>query len=655
MARRMTDMQHPRDALTIPQLILACAETYGDLPAFATRRRGAPWLPLSFRELADKGESLAAGLMSLGVHPGEPIGILSDNRMEWILAEAGIQLCGGISTPRGTDVTDEDLLHILDHAEVRICFLESPRELRRLRKLISRLPMLRTLILLTGDEADGESVLTLQALEARGRDTLKKHPLLVQARMERIGPNELFTLIYTSGTTGHPKGVMLTHANIMSQVRNTPLTLSCTDRVLSILPIWHVFERMFEMFALSQGVCTYYTSLRYLGQDLLNVEPTFMGSAPRLWESLHDKILQGVREAHPMRRLLFHTAFGIANLHHQSLRCLHGEDPEPPALPRPLQQLRKGILALRMALLLPFYGFFNASVLEAVRLKAGGCLKATISGGGALPAHIDHFFTTIGITVLEGYGLTETSPVLAVRVPGKRVPRTVGPVIPGTEVRIVSLENGEILYPDPQHPQGGRHCRGEIQVRGPQIMLGYRNQPELTAAVLSKEGWFRTGDIGMVTWNDCLRILGRCKSTIVLRNGENVEPEPLEARVLQCPLIDQVFVCGQDQKHLYALVVPNPEACRAAGFSEDGLEALAGSDALRLRILKEMKSLLSDTQLVSRHAKIQNIALLDTPFAVGDELTNLFKLKRHVIASKYADRLKRLFADDEPPAGKERT
>ena len=646
-------MDLPSSVTNLPQLFRYSADRFDALPAFAARPRGGLWEPLTFRELYERGCRVGAGLISLGVGKGEPVGVFSDNRIEWIQVEAGIQMCGAVTTPRGTDVTDEELVHILDHAAIRVCFVETPRMLARVERLTPRLSMLRYLILMTGEGADGTEVLDLPTLDARGATCLAEEPDVVAARVAQVGPDDLFTLIYTSGTTGHPKGVMLTHANILSQVRHVPLTLSCTDRVLSILPIWHIFERMFEVFTLSQGVCTYYTSIRTLGRDLQDVEPTFMGSAPRLWESLHHRITQGIREAHPLRRLLFHTAYFIAGLHHASMRALRNEEPEPPRLPGALQTLRKAVLAVRMGLLIPFYGFFNAAVLEAVRQKAGGSLKATISGGGALPAHIDRFFSTIGIQVLEGYGLTETSPVLAVRVAGKCVPRTVGPMIPGTEVRITDLESGRILYPDADAPGGGTHLRGEIQVRGPQVMKGYRNQPELTAGVLSAEGWFRTGDIGMVTWNGCLRILGRCKSTIVLSNGENVEPEPVEARVSQCPHVDQVYVCGQDRKHLYALIVPDLEVFQAEGHAAKDLAALAADDAVRVLILREVKAALADASVVSRHAMVRDIALVPKAFEVGEELTNLHKLKRHVIEKQHAALLREVYAAEDG-GGKER-
>ena len=214
---------------------------------------------------------------------------------------------------------------------------------------------------------------------------------------------------------------MLTHANMMSQMQAISIRLSCTDRVLSILPVWHIFERVFEVFTVASGVCIYYTSIRHLGDDFKNVEPTFMGSAPRLWENLHQRILRNVRDAHPMRQLLFHTAVFLSRQYKSSLSFLYDNRLKLQSSSRARWAFFAPFHALRWVLVMPFYGFFNVAVLEAVRLSAGGSLKATISGGGALPSEIDRFFNDIGIPVLEGYGMTETAPFISVRLQEKPV------------------------------------------------------------------------------------------------------------------------------------------------------------------------------------------------------------------------------------------
>jgi long-chain acyl-CoA synthetase len=460
--------------------------------------------------------------------------------------------------------------------------------------------------------------------------------------MEGIRAEDLFTLIYTSGTTGTPKGVMLTHANMMSQIPAIPIQLTYTDRVLSILPIWHIFERVFEVFTIASGVCTYYTSIRTLAEDFKNVEPTFMGSAPRLWENLHDRILKNVRDAHPMRQLLFHTAYFLSRQYKSSLYFMK----DYVLKTTPASRLRWAALvplhALRWTLVMPLYGFFNVAVLEQIRLSAGGSLKATISGGGALPAEIDRFFNYIGIPVLEGYGMTETSPVISVRTEQQPIPGTVGPLVSQTEVRIVDPESGQQLYPDETRPDGGRGRRGEIQVKGPQVMKGYYKQPELTARTI-EDGWMKTGDLGMITFNDCLKIMGRSKSTIVLLSGENLEPAPIEMRLTQSRYIDQCMLVGQDRKNVAAMIVPDPEEFRRDGFDAERLDELCRDAGVKTIIEKEIKTLISVNAGFKPYELIRAFRLLPEPFKKGEELTSLFKIRRHVVQEKYAGLIEEMY------------
>lgn len=620
----------------LAELYCVAAERFGALPAFATRRGKSSWEPLSFQSLYRRGRAVGEGLIALGVGAREPVGLFSDNRVEWILADAGIQLAGAVNTPRGVDLTDQELIHIVNHSGMKAAFVESPQMARRCRDLSEQMPALQILIQLDTHRDPPDGVRRLDDLETLGRERIERGSAEVDARTADIRREDLFSLIYTSGTTGQPKGVMLTHANIMSQVDCVPLELSCTDRALSILPVWHIFERMLEIFCISRGACTYYTSARRFGEDLQEVEPTFMGSAPRLWESLHHRILSTVAKAHPIRRALFRIALFLGTHYRDALFVLRDQDLRVEPAPWARILLRKAWAALKWTLVLPWYGFFNAAVLETVRQKAGGSLKGTISGGGALSPEIDRFFNSIGIPVLEGYGLTETSPVVAVRTPEQLVCGTVGPLIPQTEVRIADLDSGAILYPDPSCADEGRGRRGAIQIRGPQVMLGYYRDPATSAEVLSEDGWFHTGDLGMITFNDALKILGRSKATIVLKNGENVEPEPIELQLKLNPLIEECVVLGQDAKQLCALILPDRSACREAGFAADSLPELVRRTDLRDRIREDIRQAMKDPSKFKRYEVVHDFRFLEQPLEVGVELTNLFKLKRHAIHERYA-------------------
>jgi long-chain acyl-CoA synthetase len=274
-------------------------------------------------------------------------------------------------------------------------------------------------------------------------------------------------------------------------------------------------------------------------------------------------------------------------------------------------------------------------VLKKLRAVVGGEFRGTISGGGALQPHVDEFFNFIGIPVLEGYGMTETSPVLAVRTWNNLVIGTVGPFFPDTQIRIVDLNTREILFPDPKRPGEGRGLRGEIHVKGPQVMRGYYKNPEQTERVL-RDGWMNTGDIGMVSFNDCLKILGRSKDTIVLLNGENIEPVPIEARLVQSAFIDQCMVVGQDRKALGALIVPSMEHFRQAGVEASSVEELITRPEAQRLVEDDIRDFISSAAGFKPFERITAWRFVPKAFEVGDEMTSTFKLKRHIIADRYA-------------------
>lgn len=637
-------------APNLAELYRSAAERYDSLPAFATRRKEFDWVPVSFRELYERGLDLATGLIELGVEAREHVGLFSDNRFEWILADYGVQLCGAADVPRGRDITDEEMVYIINHSRMQVAFIETDKLLQKVLRLRDELPDLREIILLDPKGQADKNVRKLFDVMAAGKDLRRKGDNRAEARISDIRPDDLFTLIYTSGTTGKPKGVMLTHANMMSQMKVIPISLDCTDRVLSILPVWHIFERVFEVYTISCGVCTYYTNIRTLAEDLKNVEPTFMGSAPRLWENLHHRILNKISEAHPMRRALFHIAYFLGRHYKDSIFHLTGNDLRLTPKPAWKRVLFLPLHLLRWLFVVPWYGFFNAAVLEPIRLSAGGSLKATVSGGGALPVEIDKFFNNIGIPVLEGYGMTETSPVLAVRTEDDLVVGTVGPPVHDTMVRIVDLETGGVLYPNDNSPYKGRGLRGEIWVRGPQVMQGYYRDTELTEKTI-QDGWLRTGDLGMITFNDCLKILGRSKATIVLSSGENLEPEPIEMRLNQSPYIENCMLVGQDQKNVGALIVPNIDEFQKNGIAADTLAGLSNNDNAIKIIRKEIREMISIHNGFKSFEQIQKFRLLPEKFEVGVELTNLYKLKRHIIQDKYTEMIREMYSPETVTAG----
>ncbi|MCX7868473.1 MAG: AMP-binding protein, partial [Terrimicrobiaceae bacterium] len=432
---------------------------------------------------------------------------------------------------------------------------------------------------------------------------------------------------------------------------NLPFSLRSGERALSILAVWHSYERVFEMVTTSMGVCTYHTSIRTLAGGLKSVEPHVMASAPRLWESLYQKLMARVETLPPPRRRLFHMARAAGCAVRNAERFFRGQELDVTGRNLAENLARAAFHASRWLLYRVPLAVLEPLVLAKLRKAVGcGCFRGTISGGGALQPHVDEFFNSIGIPVLEGYGLTESCPVLAVRTWNNLVIGTVGPPFPETEIRIVDLTTGEVLFPDRSRRDGGRGRRGEILARGPQIMRGYYKDAEGTAKVL-RDGWLSTGDIGMITFNNCLKILGRCKDTIVLLNGENVEPVPIENRLTSSPLIESCMVTGQDQKHLGVLIVPSIEGFRAAGISAANLAELAARPEAAHLLEKEIRSLISPEAGFKPFERIAAFRMLPRPFEPGRELTATLKLRRHVISETYSSLLLEMHGQEGQKAG----
>jgi long-chain acyl-CoA synthetase len=623
-------------AKNIADLYRLVAGVYEDRPAQARRERHGEFVSRSYGEFYKDACALGTAFIELGLEARQHVAIISDNRPEWLVCDAATLLCGAADVPRAADTTEQEISFIVAHSDAVLLVAENKHVLRRVLAVRADLPAVRHLILLEGDPPEGSGVLKLGDLLERGRHLRAAGDRTLEARLEGIRGDDLFTIIYTSGTTGTPKGVMLTHDNMMSQVRYLPFDLAPGDRVLSILPVWHSYERVFEMVTVSRGACTYYTSLRTIAEDLRKARPTWMASAPRLWEGLYNRIRQNVAQAPPLRRALFRAAYHCSRQYESALffltGCrldLHGRS-----------WLESLALATQSLLVLTLYAvprkLLDALVLKKLRDVVGGEFKGTVSGGGALPPHVDEFFNYIGIPVLEGYGMTETSPVLAVRTWRKLVIGTVGPCWPHTEIRIVDQATGAVLYPAAGFRDGGRGIKGEIHAKGPQVMKGYYKNPEATEKVL-QDGWMNTGDLGMVTFNDCLKILGRSKETIVLLSGENVEPVPIEARLLESRFIEQCMVVGQDEKHLGALIVPSLEALQQEGFGVTSLAEAEADPKIAEVIGADVRRLVSREQGFKPFEFVLAWQFVPKAFEVGDELTGTFKHRRHVITGKYAE------------------
>ncbi len=362
--------------------------------------------------------------------------------------------------------------------------------------------------------------------------------------------------------------------------------------------------------------------------DLQIVQPTFMGSAPRLWESIYQGIMANLEKAPASKRSLFYLAYSISNNFHSALRFIRFLEIDLIGR-NSIQSFFFGLyqFAVFLTLFIPNL-ILDFLVLSKIRNATGGKLRGTLSGGGALPKHIDEFFNNIGIPLFEGYGLTETSPIISIRTFEKLIIGTVGPIYANTEIRLIDINNGKQIYPG----SNGIGVKGEIHIKGPQVMKGYYKNKEATAKVIN-DGWFNTGDLGVMTYNNCLKIVGRSKETIVLLSGENVEPTPIENMLLQSEFIDQCMVVGQDKKFLTVLIVPKLDKFKQ---NSSTLESLSGDKEAQRIIREEIKKIVSGENGFKSFERIQDFRLIPKAFELGDELTAKLSVKRHVVNEKYS-------------------
>ena len=605
-------------------------------------QRSALWVPsrsgfeeVTYARLGRLVREMGLGLIQLGLREREPVAIISDNRFEWLISDLAISSIGCVDVPRGSDSVGREIAYILNHSEARVVMVEDERQLRKVEGIRDECPKVEKIIVLDEAYKGGESkgFLPFDSVLKKGRALADRGDRRFDKRWQAIRGEDLATIIYTSGTTGNPKGVMLSHANMMHNVRVLPplIHLGAEDRFVSILPSWHSFERIVEYVGLSKGSLLAYSKpvRKILLRDLKLVRPTFMAAVPRVLEGIHSGVMGRVNKEGALRRWIFRLALWVGGRYQWARTVLAGQEAEYVERSPGARALHRLAAWSTRLLLGRLHRRLDAAVLSKIREGTGGALRGIVSGGGALPDHVEDFFRAVGLPVLEGYGLTETSPVVAVRTLERQVPHTVGPPIPETEIRVVD-EKGMVLPP-------GK--KGVVQIRGPQVMVGYHRDPDETKKAIDPDGWFDTGDLGRFTFHGDLEITGRAKDTIVLLSGENVEPEPLEGRLKQSPYISQVMVVGQDQKFLAALVVPDLSALEERTPLE-GLETSDLSRAVKDPRMKEflrgeIHGLISVANGFRRIEMIQRIAVLGEEFRVGEELTHTLKMKRNLIRKKH--------------------
>jgi long-chain acyl-CoA synthetase len=614
----------------IPEIWEIVAAKYGKTVAVKAPH-SKPEIELTYQELASQIKLFATGLQSLGIQPLTGVALFADNSPRWLIADQGIMLTGAFNAVRSSQAETQELYSILDNSGAQALVVEDIKTLEKLTHKLSELPI--SLIILLSDEiCDLDIAIKIvnfsQTIEL-GRTT--------EFAPVALNKSDLATLIYTSGTSGNPKGVMLSHANLLHQVNTcgTVIPGSPGLRVLSILPSWHSYERSCEYYLLSQGCTQIYTNIRYFKQDLKDYRPNCIVVVPRLLESLYEGIGKQFREQSPTQQKLVNTFLDLSKKYIEAKRIVEGLSLE--CLAPSLSQ--KLTARAQVSILAPIHAIADKLVYTKIRAATGGEIQNLISGGGSLAKHLDLFFEIVGLNVLVGYGLTETAPITNVRRPWQNLRLTSGKPLPGTEIKIVDIETRKPV---------SIGQKGLVLIRGPQVMQGYYRDPEATAKAIDPEGWFNSGDLGMLTANNDLTITGRAKDTIVLSNGENIEPTPIEDACLRSQYISQIVLVGQDQKSLGALIVPNLEALQLwatnRALPADLTVNLDNSQLLDL-FREELNREVKNRPGYRVDDKIAVIKLIPEPFSIENGLlTQTMKIRRPVVMERYHGMIDEMFA-----------
>ena len=610
--------------MTLISLLEHSIQHYGSKPALAHKPKGGTYQDISYTEFGESVDAFRKGLNALGVQKEDRVALLSENRPEWAITDFGSLKAGAVTVPMFSTLTAAQVGYILKDSGSKIICVSTSRQLEKVTAIRDEVPTLEQIIVFDPIEGEPpEGVIQFEAvceLDGQGQGIGVRNPS--HASEDDIGvrnpshasEDDIATIIYTSGTTGDPKGVMLTHANFISNLEacKSLIDVSDADVLLSFLPLSHVFERLGGHYVpLSSGAKVAYAESTFtVAQNMREVAPTVMLSVPRLYETMHDRILRAVQEGSPLKQKIFQWGVSVGS----SVSSAIQKGKKPSAI----LQLQQNI----------------ADKLVFAKLKAatGGRLRFFVSGGAALPQSIAEFFHAAGILILEGYGLTETSPVISMNHPAQWKFGTVGVPAPGVEVHIA--EDGEIL------------------TRGPHVMKGYFNNEAATAEVIDGEGWFHTGDIGLIDADGFVKITDRKKNIIVLSNGKNVAPQPIESELVQSPFIDQIMLVGNERKNLAALIVPNFEALKA--WAAENNVATGGTDGetpplhetreVQQLIQGEIRSRLTD---FSDFEQVRRFKLLEKEFSQeADEMTPTLKLKRNVIMERYGDAIEEMYPED---------
>lgn len=591
---------------TLNQLFFTTIDRHAGLPAAFRSKVGGTWVGITHREALERVQAISLGLRELGIQPGDKVSLVSENRPEWALADYACLAARATDVPIYPTLTPKQTEYILRDSESVAVFCSTADQVNKVLEVKGALPGLKHVIAFDGDAARRPGVTALAAVETKGRAAAAKHPNWKQEALS-AQPDDLATLIYTSGTTGDPKGVMLTHHNIWSNVQAVlqMIPIGSGDECLSMLPLSHSYERMVDYTLFQSGVIINYAeSFDTVAANLGEVKPTVVLSVPRLYEKVYARVLENALSGSAIKRTIFFWAKRAGE--QWATLSLAG-------LPVPRGLKIKKKVADRL-------------VFSKLQARTGGRIRFFVSGAAPLSADIAKFFYSAGLPVIEGYGLTESSPVLTLNPLDRIKLGTVGRAIPGIELKIAS--------------------DGEILARGPNIMQGYYKLPEATKEVLDADGWLHTGDIGELDSDGYLKITDRKKELLKTAGGKYIAPQPIEGMIKRNKFVANAVLYGDRRKYPIVLVVPNFDTLERWA-KERNLSSRSRAELIQLadvqaKVEREVMSMLKE---LAKFETPKKVLLLEHDFTIeSGELTPTLKVKRRVVEKRYKEQIDATYA-----------
>lgn len=589
-----------------------------------------PAMKLNFKQTRDEILTFGAGLQHLGLQKGEGTSFFAENSARWIISDQAVMMCGAYNAVRGYSTSEDELLYILKQSDSSVLFLENQAVLDKLSPYLMN-TSIKFIVLLWGNKSnyvtnDYVSIYTYEEILNMG----KKHKF----NKIEVGRDDVATLIYTSGTTGRPKGAMITHGNLIHQINGIVGAIKCAkqgDSFLSVLPIWHAYERAIEYYIFSRGICINYSSVKHFKKDLIEYNPQILATVPRIWIAIFEGIQQELQKQSIVKQKAFKFFYNLSLKYKRASRVLKNTDINAVnhSLPKILNSVITAI-ALK-----PIHELASNRFYSKIRAIMGNKYKIGISGGGALSTQYEDFFDVVGIKIIVGYGLTETAPILTVTPSDSNVLFTAGKVMSNVQLKVVNPDTFEELP---------LRQKGLVIAKGENVMKGYYKNKEATEGMISPDGWLNTGDLGWKTENDYLVLCGRHRDLIVLSNGENVEPAPLEEACMQSPYIKQVVVVGQYQKNIGALVFPDMEFIEKSFINGELKTNDIDSKMIVDLIKRELNNAIKERINYKTYEQIYDFRYVPESFTIENGLlTQTLKIKRSAVIDQYSSLIDEMF------------